>query len=229
MAATILRRTCGCENLNSPRIRVITFAVAIFLTLILLGSVLFTNLQEKDRFDFSLQFTKPTQRPALAHSVAALGLARDGWAISNGVLTNLGPNTTAPAIIGAIDRVLRHLRCTPDQLDGDQRPGCAVIIRDPDRRWCQSECTSWYGVEFRFFPVDAGKKDIIVQLPSTFCGSGGCVEHLYVKRKDGWRLVADVFGVIEISGTQSHGLPELILDGQFRLVWNGSEFVARAL
>ncbi len=204
-------------------------ATASLLSILLLSVFFFSDPGSWDPGDLSLQFMKPIQRPVLAQSVSALGLNKEGWAISRGVLTNLGTNTTDSAVIGAIDRVLRHLRCKPERLEYEQRLGCAIVIRDPERRWCKRECTSWYGVEFRFFPLDAGQKIVIVQLPSTFCGSGGCIEQLYAKRRDGWNLVADIFGIVEISDTRTNRLPELIIDGQFRLVAQGEDFIAKAL
>ena len=107
--------------------------------------------------------------------------------------------------------------------------GCAVIIRDPERRWCARECKNRSGLEFRVFPLDAGKKALVIQFPATYCGSGGCTEQLYLKRRDGWTLLVDVFGVIEISPTRTNGLAELIMDGQFRLVWDGTHFMAKGL
>ncbi len=222
-------RVWNCHRIPGRRFALVLLATPGLLGIVLLTVFCLSDPQPFDPLDLSLQFMKPNQRPVLAQSLAALGLNTEGWTISRGVLTNLGTNTTESAIIGAIDRVLRHLRCKPERVEYEQRLGCAVIIRDPERRWCKQECTSWYGLEFRFFPLDAGQKIVVVQLPATFCGSGGCIEQLYAKRRDGWKLLADLFGIIEISGTRTNGLPELIIDGQFRLVSQGEAFVAKGL
>ena len=205
--------------------------IPIILGNILLVSSLLSKSPQIDRSDFSLQVSRSvqmqqTQTQALSKS---LGQGRDGWGIYNGVLSNQGGNSTEPAIITALIKTLGSLRCTPDRLEGESRLGCAVIIRDPERRWCQRECMNRYGLEFRFFPLDAGKKHLVVQFPATFCGSGGCAEQLYIKRREGWTLLADVFGILEISQARTNGIAEVIVDGQFRLVWDGAHFVAKGL
>jgi hypothetical protein len=69
---------------------------------------------------------------------------------------------------------------------------------------------------------------VVTRTNPGYCGSGGCTENLLVRDGPHWRVLASVFGEIEVEGTATEGVRDIALVrkgiGKKRFVWNGSEY-----
>lgn len=67
---------------------------------------------------------------------------------------------------------------------------------------------------------------LFVQLQSpSECGSGGCDTVSFKPTADGWvRIMDTVGGAVRVAASHHHGMPDLIVEGGGRLIWDGTKY-----